>query len=663
MNQFDSLQLAMFSGKGGVGKTTLACGFARRWAQQFPNEAILLLSTDPAHSLGDVLQMTVTDVSHAAADLPNLQVRALDAETLLQAFKSDYGNVLELLVARGSFVDNEDLTPVWDLSWPGLDELMGILEIQRLLREHEADRVVVDMAPSGHTLNLFGLMDFLDEFLKALELFQEKHRVISQSFTGRYADDDADGFLHNMKADLVGGRQLLQNQATTACLVVAIAEPMSLLETQRFLTALGTLKIPVGGVFVNRLVKPEVGGQESGVRSQQGSTSSTSEPIQDASDSTPLSTPHYRLPSLLDRLAEQQQLLTKFIALADQTPLFAVPQQVKEPMGTIALDQLLTQIQPATVEADIITAPHLHIPDKILPGFGDFVAEGRQLILVGGKGGVGKTTVAAAIAWGMAERHPDRNVRVISIDPAHSLGDAFGQPLGHQPVALTPNLSGQEIDAEQVLDQFRQDYLWALAEMMSGETSDGDTTLKLAYGPEAWRKIVSQALPGIDEMLSLVTVMELLESKVQDLIVLDTAPTGHLLRFLEMPSAMGDWLAWIFKLWLKYQDVLGRTDLMGRLRTLRQRVMQAQKQLKDPKYTEFIGVIQSQVTITAEAQRLAEALTKMGVAQHYIVHNRFAPGQKLTEGLFSDQTIVHLPGLPRSISPSDHIKMAANLLF
>ncbi|HEY9907018.1 MAG TPA: ArsA-related P-loop ATPase, partial [Thermosynechococcaceae cyanobacterium] len=228
MNQFDSLHLAMFSGKGGVGKTTLACGFARRWAQQFPHESILLLSTDPAHSLGDVLQMTVTDAPQTAADLPNLKVRSLDAETLLQAFKSDYGNVLELLVERGSFVENEDLTPVWDLSWPGLDELMGILEIQRLLREHEADRVVVDMAPSGHTLNLFGLMDFLDEFMSALELFQEKHRVISQSFTGRYTADHADAFLQDMKADLVGGRQLLQNQNTTACLVVAIAEPMSL---------------------------------------------------------------------------------------------------------------------------------------------------------------------------------------------------------------------------------------------------------------------------------------------------------------------------------------------------------------------------------------------------------------------------------------------------
>jgi arsenite-transporting ATPase len=646
MNQFDSLHLAMFSGKGGVGKTTLACGFARQWAQQFPHESILLLSTDPAHSLGDVLQMAVTDVPQTAADLPNLKVRSLDAETLLQAFKSDYGNVLELLVERGSFVENEDLTPVWDLSWPGLDELMGILEIQRLLREHEADRVVVDMAPSGHTLNLFGLMDFLDEFMSALELFQEKHRVISQSFTGRYTADHADVFLQDMKADLVGGRQLLQNQDTTACLVVAIAEPMSLLETQRFLTALETLKIPVGGVFVNRLVEAEG-------RRQEAET-------EEATQNSKLSLP---TPALLDRLAEQQQLLSKFMALADQRPIFAVPQQAQEPTGAIALDHLFAQIQLATVEPVVIIAPHIQIPTKIPPGFGDFIAEGRQLILVGGKGGVGKTTVAAAIAWGMAERYSDRKIRVISIDPAHSLGDAFGQALGHEPIALTSNLSAQEVDAEQVLNQFRQDYLWELAEMMSGETSDGETMLKLAYGPEAWRKIVAQALPGIDEMLSLVTVMELLEAKAQDLIVLDTAPTGHLLRFLEMPSAMGDWLAWIFKLWIKYQDVLGRTELMGRLRTLRQRVMQAQKKLKDPKYTEFIGVIQAQAAITAEAQRLATTLNDMGVAQHYIVHNRFEAGQKLTEGLFSEQTIVHLPGLPRSISPGDRVQMAAKLLF
>ncbi|SRR5579883_213597 len=659
MNQFDSLHLAMFSGKGGVGKTTLACGFARRWAQQFPHESILLLSTDPAHSLGDVLQMPIADTPTAVADLPNLKVRSLDAELLLQTFKQDYGHILELLVERGSFVENEDLTPVWDLSWPGLDELMGILEIQRLLRAQEASRIVVDMAPSGHTLNLFELMDFLDEFLSALELFQEKHRFISQSFTGRYTADEADAFLQSMKADLADGRQLLQNQDFTACLVVAIAEPMSFLETQRFLAALEALHIPVGALFVNRLLAVE-GSQAAGRLGGAILNDSASRHTNTTSSLPP--TP-YPSPPLLDRLAEQQQLLPKFIALAKSLPVFAVPQQAEEPTGAIALDYLVTQIQRASVAAPVINPTSIVIPDKILPGFKDFMAEGRQLILVGGKGGVGKTTVAAAIAWGLAEQHRDRKIRVISIDPAHSLGDAFGQPLGHHPVTLTPNLSGQEVDAACVLEQFRQDYLWELADMMSGESGDADTTLKIAYGPEAWRKIVAQALPGIDEMLSLVTVMELLESKAQDLIVLDTAPTGHLLRFLAMPTAMGDWLAWIFKLWIKYQDVLGRTDLMGRLRTLRQRVVQAQKKLKDPQYTEFIGVIQAQVAVTAEAQRLAATLATMGVAQRYIVHNRFAAGQALTKELFSAQTIVHLPELPRSIDPHDQIQIAAKLLF
>ncbi|MBE9177826.1 ArsA family ATPase [Oculatella sp. LEGE 06141] len=619
----------MFSGKGGVGKTTLSCGFARYWARQFPDEQILLLSTDPAHSLGDVLQVPVENTARSMADLPNLSVRALDAQALLQAFKTRYGEVLELLVERGSFVQGNDLSPVWDLSFPGLDELMSILEIQRLLRDRVVDRVVVDMAPSGHTLNLFGLMDFLDNFIEALDLFQEKHRVISQTFAGRYVADEADAFLVEMKADLAAGRQLLQDQQQTACLVVAIAEPMSYLETQRFLSALENLQIPVGGLFVNHLSTDSMHWQ-----TERGA------------------------------VVEQHHLLNQYLELADSRSVFAIPQQLKEPVGVAALDALVEQIQMAQRVHDVDITHKTQIvqtPQKLLPCFNDFVIEGRQLIIVGGKGGVGKTTIAAAIAYGMAQRHPERNVRVISIDPAHSLGDAFGSLLGHEPIQMTSNLSAQEVDADRILDQFRADYLWELAEMMSGET--GDDSLKIAYGPQAWRQIVAQALPGIDEMLSLITVMELLEQKAQDLIVLDTAPTGHLLRFLEMPTALGDWLAWIFRLWIKYQDVVGRTEFMGRLRSLRQRVMQAQKKLQDPNYTEFIGVLQAQTAIVSEAERLAQSLEQMGISQRYIVQNRFQPEQEMQSTAFSQQTIVKLPELPRAIAPLNQIQTAASLLF
>ena len=623
MKQFDSLNLVMFSGKGGVGKTTLSCGFARRWARQFPTEKILLVSTDPAHSLGDVLQLEVSNTPQATHDLPNLDIRALDAELLLQDFKALYGSVLELLVERGSFVQKEDLSPIWDLSWPGLDELMGILEIQRLLRENLVDRIVVDMAPSGHTLNLFSLMDFLDEFLAALELFQEKHQVISQTFTGRYNADEADRFLLDMKLDLANGRQLLQDQTQTACLVVAIAEWMSLLETKRFIDALEALHIPFGGLFINQILPA----------------------------------------SNTEQCSDQQHLITKFLDLVKSEPVLISLQQPSEPIGGAALDQLITQVQIPNIQSSWLAPQPIDFPEQLSPGLSDFVAEGRQLIIVGGKGGVGKTTIAAAIACGMAQQHPDHKIRVISIDPAHSLGDALGTQLEHLPTSITANLSAQEIDAHQVLEQFREDYLWELAEMMSGESSTAESSLKIAYAPEAWRRIVSQALPGIDEMLSLIKVMELLESKEQDLIILDSAPTGHLLRFLEMPTALGDWLAWIFKLWIKYQDVLGRTELMGRLRTLRQRVVQTQKRLQNAQHTEFIGVFQSRSAIVAETKRLSESLTALGVSQRYLINNRCEPENLISASLFPDQAIVQLPLLPRSISPSEQIAGAARLLF
>jgi arsenite-transporting ATPase len=623
ITQYNSLHLALFSGKGGVGKTTLACAFARNWAKLFPQESILLISTDPAHSLGDVLQLPVTTAATGLPDLPNLSVRSLDAKELLGDFKAKYGKFLELLVERGSFVEGEDLTPVWDLDWPGLDEIMGLLEIQRLLTEKVVDRIVVDMAPSGHTLNLLGIKDFLDVVLNSLELFQEKHRAMSKTFRGTYTPDEVDEFLVDLKSDLNEGRALLQDDSFTACLVVAIAEPMSLLETGRFLTSLEELLIPCQGLFINQIVlNPEPD---------------------------------------LDRYSEQQQLLQKFLQLPGNHPVFILPQQATEPLGAEALDALIPQLQ-ALEEVELGPEAIVQWPEKVPPSFPDFIAEGRQLILIGGKGGVGKTTVAAALGWGLAQRYPEKKIRVISIDPAHSLGDAFGQDLGHTPMQITENLSGQEIDAEVILEQFRENYLWELAEMMSGE-GPNPGNIKIAYTPEAWRMLVAQALPGIDEMLSLIEVFDLLNRNEQDLIILDTAPTGHLLRFLEMPAALSDWLAWIFKLWIQYQNVLGRVEFMGRLRTLRQQVVKAQKQLKDAKHTEFIGVIQAQTAILSEQVRLTESLRTMEVPQRYVVHNRYRPGGEIEGGLFPAQTVIRLPVLPRSVSALERIQGAADLLF
>lgn len=627
MQHYNNLKLALFSGKGGVGKTTISCSFARHWAQQSPDERILLLSTDPAHSVGDVLNLPVEETATSLSDLPNLQVRALNAQTLLGEFKERYGKTLELLVERGSFVDGEDLTPAWDLGWPGLDELMGVLEIQRLFKEEEVDRIVVDMAPSGHSLHLFEMMDFLDNFLGGLEGFQEKHRVMVRSLSRRYTPDETDEFLETMRDDLARGRGLLQDQKRTTCIVGAIAQPMSWLETQDFIASLQELNIPCGGVFVNHILSAN-------------------------GDS----------PTDADCFYEQQQLLEKFRDLTQPLPLYVVPEQDNDPVGIHQLDLLFSKI--ALVDEIKSAEPPdiIQFPDPIPPGLPDWIEEGRQLLLIGGKGGVGKTTTAAAIGWGMAQRYPDKQIRLMSIDPAHSLADAFDTPLKHEATAITDNLSAQEIDSDLLLDEFREEYLWELAEMMSGGSGDTEG-LQIAYGPQAWRQMVSQGLPGVDEMLALLTVVDLLEAGEQDLIIVDTAPTGHLLRFLEMPTALTDWLSWIFKLWMKYQAAAGHTELMMRLRQLRKRVVKTHEKLQDADYTEFIGVVQNQSAIVAETERMIKALSEQGVSQRYVIHNRYQPEKEIDGNIFPDHTLIRLPNLPRSVTPLERIAGGAKLLI
>jgi arsenite-transporting ATPase len=102
---------------------------------------------------------------------------------------------------------------------------------------------------------------------------------------------------------------------------------------------------------------------------------------------------------------------------------------------------------------------------------------------------------------------------------------------------------------------------------------------------------------------------------------------------------------------------------MGRLRNLRKRVMAAQTKLKDPDYTEFIGLIQNQAAILAEAQRLNQTLFEMGICQRYTVHNRYIPDQPLPGAIFPRQTIVRLPELPTNATPLEQVKGASCLIF
>lgn len=147
-----------------------------------------------------------------------------------------------------------------------------------------------------------------------------------------------------------------------------------------------------------------------------------------------------------------------------------------------------------------------------------------RIILVTGKGGVGKTTVSAATAIKAADL--GYSTLVMSTDPAHSLADAFDMPLGDMPTPVVPNLEAQQIDSRQRLEES-----W-------GEVRDHLTELFDWSGLKGIEAEELTVFPGMDELFSLATVRDHARSDVYDLIVVDCAPTAETLRLLSLPEVM-----------------------------------------------------------------------------------------------------------------------------
>lgn len=163
--------------------------------------------------------------------------------------------------------------------------------------------------------------------------------------------------------------------------------------------------------------------------------------------------------------------------------------------------------------------------------------EDRQVLFFGGKGGVGKTTLASAIAAGYAAR--GRRVLVVSTDPAHNLGHLWGREIGPEPVRLTAGLDGIELDPARTVDEHLKGVERQLRKLMP-ERLGGEVRRHLDQAREA---------PGMVEAALLERIAVTLEEglSTHDLVVFDTAPTGHTTRLLELPELMGAWTSGLLK--------------------------------------------------------------------------------------------------------------------
>lgn len=222
-----------------------------------------------------------------------------------------------------------------------------------------------------------------------------------------------------------------------------------------------------------------------------------------------------------------------------------------------------------------------------------------QLLLFTGKGGVGKTTLAAATAARLAVG--GRKVLVVSADPAHSLGDVFGVPVGPEPSDVDTCLYAAHVDARALADRSWQAIRSELRGVLAG-LSDLDAA-------------ELTVLPGVDELLALTEVARLADEGRWEVVVVDCGPTAETLRLLALPEAIAG-----------YVDRLALGgQLVGRLSALKELLV-------DPARTSVRLVLTPERLVVAETRRMLTALALRGITVDCLIANRLVPPAKRWHG-------------------------------
>ena len=245
----------------------------------------------------------------------------------------------------------------------------------------------------------------------------------------------------------------------------------------------------------------------------------------------------------------------------------------------------------------------------------------KKIVIFGGKGGVGKTTAAAAYALALAEADPKRKLLVFSTDPAHSLSDSFAEQIGElkRGVAAHKNLDAMEIDPGKWFEELKQRYRSWTDDLFT--SLSGGSGMQIQFDREAMRELVELTPPGIDEIAALGTISELVDQNQYDSIILDTAPTGHLIRFLELPDVALSWIRTFMKLLLKYQNVVRATEVAEELIALSKSIKRVLALLTDQESCEFVAVAIPERMSLEETIDLAKSLEKLKVPLRKLLIN------------------------------------------
>jgi arsenite/tail-anchored protein-transporting ATPase len=514
-----------FTGKGGVGKTSLACATAVSLADR--GNRVLLVSTDPASNLSEVLGTEIADQPTPVSGVPRLTAMNIDPEAEAAAYRErTVGPMRGLLPEEALKSMEEQLSGACTMEIASFDQFTALLtDSSRIGR---FDHVIFDTAPTGHTLRLLQLPAAWSNF-------------IDTNASGASCLGPLSG-LEAQRQQYARAVQILADQAETTLILVARAEASALSEADRTRGELEQLGIHNQQLVINGRFR--------------------------ATD------PDDPLARALDRRAERalQEMPTQLQAL----PRHEVPLLGHNLVGLEALRALAdSNHDERMLEETDAWHPDLPSLDAIVDEFAD---SGHGLVMVMGKGGVGKTTIAAAIAVGLAER--GLPVHLSTTDPAAHLTSTLAEEVPHLTVSRIDPVAETQAYTEHVLATSGKDLDDAGRELLR-EDLRSPCTEEVAVFHAFW-KLVREARKGF--------------------VVLDTAPTGHTLLLLD---AAGSY----------HREVL--RNLSGKGKSVTTPLML----LQDPEYTRMLIVALPETTPVLEAQRLQSDLQRAGITPYGWVIN------------------------------------------
>ncbi len=533
---FDSLasrRVVLVGGKGGTGKTTIAKLAALHYEK---TRRVVRFSTDPS---------------------------TLDAQQLYAKFLDEnLQNLLEI-GDRGTYLDREELRRFFELSLPGVDELMAWMHIGELADENEDAIVVVDTAPTGHTVRMLDAAAHFRQFAEALDALEEKHRGMVRQFMRRDVRDAIDDYIAKFEEDARRRRDLLTNPRTAAFVPLFLSEPWVVEQTLRLIAEVRQDGIDVPFAILNRAV--------------------------------------------VEADCDRDRMLQKRDAEARER--FA--RVVDAPRSCVPLD--------SEEALEAYPSPGLRPPSPRAAergkGEGPLRLPSAKLLFLAGKGGVGKTTCAASIALQLAQRNPSRRYTIISVDPAHALRDVFASE------APPSNLAVEIIDTREKWRHLRETLGDEIERAVSAITPGNMT---LAYDSDAMRKLIDIAPPGADELFAVSRLADLAADESQKMVIVDTAPTGHFLRLLELPKTAGDWVREFMRILLRYRDLVPPGSLG-------QELVSASRAMKDLEATlhsdrsSVIVVTRPEKPVIAETKRLLDELQRRKIRVDAVIANYVTP--------------------------------------